>query len=170
MVFFLILSFCIKLFAFELCYFFTFLSVSLFRGRVGQANTSQLVFSFSNFFYLISIFIVRSLFWKYNFFFISISSREWQVSQVSPGWLKFVFYLDILWYFFQFYYFALIYLSLSFDIFFIFFMFGYSESRLVKLTRGFWNFFFWTLVLFTSFFFYYSDLVELSWLIIELYK
>jgi hypothetical protein len=40
--FFLISSFCIKLFALELCYFFTFLTIWLFQERVGKVNPNWL--------------------------------------------------------------------------------------------------------------------------------
>jgi hypothetical protein len=49
-IFFSISSFCIKLFALELCHFFASLSILLFREPVGQANLGQLVFSFIIFF------------------------------------------------------------------------------------------------------------------------
>jgi hypothetical protein len=59
-------------------------------------------------------------------------------------------------FFFQFHHFALNYLSLNFIIFSLFFMFGYSEGRLVGLTRGlscifFQCFFIWIFIFARSF-------------------
>jgi hypothetical protein len=61
-----------------------------------------------------------------------------------------------LFFFFQFHHFALNYLSLNFIIFSLFFMFGYSEGRLVRLIRGlacifFQCFFIWIFIFARSF-------------------
>jgi threonine/homoserine/homoserine lactone efflux protein len=88
MIFFLISSFCIKLFDPKLCYFFASLIVLLFREQVSQANLGQFAFSFSIFFCLTSVFFVKSFFSDSIFFFISISYRKRQVNQVNLGWLK----------------------------------------------------------------------------------
>jgi hypothetical protein len=91
MIFFSISSFCIKLFELELCHFFASLIVLLFREQVGQVNPGQFAFYFSMFFlYLTVVFYVRSFF-RNSIFFIMISCREWWVSRVNLGWLRFVF-------------------------------------------------------------------------------
>jgi threonine/homoserine/homoserine lactone efflux protein len=72
MIFFLISSFCIKLFDPKLCYFFASLIVLLFREQVSQANLGQFAFSFSIFFCLTSVFFVKSFF-SDSIFFLSQS-------------------------------------------------------------------------------------------------
>jgi hypothetical protein len=69
MIFFLISSFCIKLFNLKLCHFFASLIVLLFWERVGQANLRQFVFFFSMFFYLILIFLLDIFFVTLIFLF-----------------------------------------------------------------------------------------------------
>ena len=69
LIFFLISLFSIKLFALELCYFFTFIYVLLFWEWIGQANPCHLAFSFTVFFNLTWAFFVRSFFG--DLFFLS---------------------------------------------------------------------------------------------------
>jgi hypothetical protein len=78
-------------------------------------------------FYLTSVFFVTNFFWKSIFLF---DFFPW-------------FFMTL---FFQFHHFALNYLSSSFVIFSLFFLFGYSENGLVKLTQVGFNIFYWTLI------------------------
>jgi len=80
-----------------------------------------------------------------------------------------------LWFFFQFYHSALNYLSLSFVIFSLFFIFDYFESGLVKLAQGFFLCFFfiklWFFLLGPSFEFFFlsrshivgCEFIKLPW-------
>jgi len=63
MIVFSILSFCIKLFILEFCYFFTFLYIWLFWEWIGKVGSR---FFFYVFFYQTLVFLTRSFFW--NFF------------------------------------------------------------------------------------------------------
>jgi hypothetical protein len=78
-------------------------------------------------FYLTSVFFVTFFFWKSIFLF---DFFPW-------------FFMTL---FFQFHHFALNYLSSSFVIFSLFFLFDYSENGLVKLTQVGLNIFYWTLI------------------------
>jgi hypothetical protein len=128
----------------------------------------NLCFHSQYFFYLARAFFCLVLLLEVYFFFILISCRGRRVSWVNSGRLRF-FSSIFLWFFFQFHHFAINYWPLSFVVFLLFFMFGYSESGLIKLTRVgfgfFWCFFFnWTLVFFarSSFWcsFFYPDLIS----------
>jgi len=83
--------------------------------------------------YLTSIFFSKFFFWK-SIFFISISCREWWVSQINPCWLSFFLNFFMTLFVFQFHHFALNYLPLNFVIFSLLFLFFYFKSGLVKLT------------------------------------
>jgi hypothetical protein len=94
--FFSISSFRIKLFALELCYFFSFLTVWLFQERVGKVNPNWLRV-FLIFFIGLWIFFIRSFFW---IFFILISYRRLLIHQVTLSWLVFFLRRYIFWSFF----------------------------------------------------------------------
>jgi hypothetical protein len=80
--FFSISSFCIKLFSLELCYFFTFLIVWLFRERVGKVIPDWL----RVFFIELRFFLLGH---PFEFFFIPISYHGLLVLQMTSSWLEF---------------------------------------------------------------------------------
>jgi len=171
----------IKLFSFELCYFFTFPFVLLFREQDGQANPSQLAFSFTMFFfYLTWVFFVWPCFWR-SIFFIPISCHVWEVSWLNLGWLDFSSFLfgpvfEGLFFLSRFHATFVIFLISSFCIklfafelcyFFIFLIVWLFRERVEKVNpgclKGFFMFFYWTLVFSTrsSFWIFYHDLTLL---------
>ena len=118
MTFFLLVSlFYIELFVLKLChFFFTFLTVWLFRERVGRVNPNWLM-GFFMFFLLNFGFFTMSSFWNSFFFLILISYHRLLVHQVNSSWLKFS---SSALYFFKFFFSSLTlgYLVLNFTIFF----------------------------------------------------
>jgi hypothetical protein len=87
--FFPVSSFCIKLSALELCYFFTFLSIWLFQERVGKLTLVNSVFLC--FFIELWSFLL-GLFFKL-FFYLDFISR----AVGSLSWLGFFFFTFLYW-------------------------------------------------------------------------
>jgi hypothetical protein len=134
------LSFVIFSLLFIFCYF---------EGRLVKLTQVSLHFRSQCFLFNLGLFHQARPSFGGHFFFISISCYVWRVSRVNSSWLRF-FPLIFYSFFFQFYHFALNYLSLSFIIFFIFLTVWLFRERVGKINLD-WlkfllTFFNWTLV------------------------
>jgi hypothetical protein len=120
-----------------------------FEGRLVKLTQVSLHFRSQCFLFNLGLFHQARPSFGGHFFFISISCYVWWVSRVNSSWLRF-FPLIFYSFFFQFYHFALNYLSLSFIIFFIFLTVWLFRERVGKINPD-WlkvllTFFNWNLV------------------------